>query len=73
MLPLVDAAETGRRLYTTCRINTVLALVGTAVGMFILFLLCRAGSFDTANAGNVLSFMLLWALPAVILSLGQNR
>jgi hypothetical protein len=41
--------------------------------MFILFLLCRAGSFDTANAGNVLSFMLLWALPAVILSLGQNR
>jgi hypothetical protein len=73
MLPLVDAAESGRRLYTTCRINTVLALVGTAVGMFILFLLCRAGSFDTANAGNVLSFMLLWALPAVILSLGQNR
>jgi hypothetical protein len=73
MLPLVDAAESGRRLYTTCRINTILALAGTAIGMFILFLLFRAGSFDTANAGNVLSFMILWALPAVILSLGQNR
>jgi hypothetical protein len=73
MLPLVDAAESGRRLYTTCRINTILALAGTAIGMFILFLLCRAGSFDTANAGNVLSFMILWALPVLILSLGQNR
>lgn len=73
MLPLVDAAESGRKLYTTCRINTILSLVGTALGMFIMFLLCRVGAFDTATAGNVLTFMLLWALPEVILSIGQNK
>ncbi len=73
MLPLAEAAEAGRKLYTTCRINTILSLLGGAVGMAIVFLLCRAGSFDTATAGNVLSFMLLWALPELILSIGQNR
>jgi hypothetical protein len=73
MMPMVEAAESGRKLYNTCRLNTILSLVGTCLGLFIMFLLCRAGSFDTATAGNVLTFMLLWALPAVILSIGQNR
>ncbi len=73
MLPLVEAAETGRRVYNTCRISTILSLTGTIIGMIIMFLLCRAGSFDTATAGNVLSFMLLWTLPVVILSIGQIR
>jgi hypothetical protein len=73
MLPMVEAAESGRKLYNTCRLNAILSLVGTGLGLFIMFLLCRAGSYDTATAGNVLSYMLLWALPPVILSIGQNR
>ncbi len=73
MGPMVDAAEAGRRLYSTCRIGTILSLVGTAIGMVTMFLLCRSGAFTTATAGNVLSYMLLWALPVVILALGQNR
>lgn len=73
MGPLVDAAESGRKLYSTCRIGTVLSLIGTAVGMVTMFLLCRAGAYDTANAGNVLSYMFLWALPVVFLAYGQSR
>ena len=73
MLPLVEAAETGRRVYTTCRISTILSLIGAVIGMVIMFLLCRAGTFDTANVGNVLSFMFLWTLPVIILSVGQIR
>lgn len=73
MLPLVEAAETGRKVYNTTRIGTIIDLIGSIVGMLIMFLLCRAGAFDTASAGNVLSFMFLWALPVAILSLGQNR
>ena len=73
MMPLVETAETGRRLYNTCRISTAISLVGTILGIFILFLLFRAGSYDTASAGNVLSYMLLWALPVVILAMGHNR
>ena len=41
--------------------------------MITMFLLFRAGSYDTATAGNVLMYMFLWALPVVILSFGQSR
>ena len=73
MMPLVETAEAGRRLYNTCRISTVISLVGTVLGIFILFLLFRTGSYDTVSAGNVLSYMLLWALPVVILAMGHSR
>lgn len=73
MMPLVDAAETGRRLHTAGRIGTIITLVGSLLGMLILFLLFRTGSYETASAGNILSYMMLWALPVIILSMGQSR
>ncbi len=73
MGPLVDAAESGRKLYGACRLGTFISLAGTVVGMITMFLLCRAGAFDTANAGNVLSYMCLWALPVLFLAYGQSR
>ncbi len=73
MGPMVDAAEAGRKLYSICRASTVISLVGSAAGLIVMFLLCRAGSYDTATAGNVLSYMLLWSLPVAILSIGQTR
>ena len=73
MGPMVDAAEAGRKLYGICRAGTALSLLSSAVGMLTLFLLFRAGSFDTASAGNALSYMLLWALPVVFLAVGQNH
>ena len=73
MLPVVETAEAAGKAYTTCRLSAILSLIGACIGLVIMFLLCRVGSFDTASAGNVLSFMVLWSLPSVILSLGQNR
>ena len=73
MLPLVEAAEAARKAYNASRISAILSLAGAGIGMVIMFLLCRVGAFDTASAGNVLSFMALWFLPALILSLGQSR
>ncbi|MCD8322089.1 MAG: hypothetical protein LUC89_04295 [Oscillospiraceae bacterium] len=73
MGPMVDAVEAGRRLYNTCRIGVILSLVGSITGLLILFLLFRVGSYDTATVGNVLSYMLLWAMPVAFLSLGQGR
>ena len=73
MMPLVDTAETGRRLHTACRISTIVSLAGTLLGLLILFLLFKTGAYDTATAGNVLSYMVLWALPVIILSIGQSR
>lgn len=73
MLPLVETAEAAGHAYNTCRRSAILSLIGACIGMVIMFLLCRVGSYDTASAGNVLSFMVLWCLPAIILSLGQSR
>lgn len=73
MMPLVEVAETGRRLHTACRISTIITLAGSLLGMLILFLLFRTGSYETASAGNILSYMILWALPVIILSMGQSR
>ena len=73
MLPMVDAAEAGRRLHSACRIGTLISLAGSLLGMLILFLLFRVGSYETVSAGNILAYMLLWALPVIILSIGQNR
>ena len=73
MGPMVDAAVSGRKLYNTCRVSTIISLTGTVIGLLTMFLLCRAGSYDTATAGNVLSYMVLWALPVMILSVGQSR
>ena len=73
MLPVVETAEAAGKAYNTCRLSAILSLIGACIGLVIMFLLCRVGSFDTASAGNVLSFMVLWSLPSVILSLGQNR
>lgn len=73
MGPMADAAVYGRKLYSSCRIGTIISLAGTVIGLLTMFLLCRAGSYETATAGNVLSYMLLWALPVMILSFGQTR
>ena len=73
MGPLVDAAEAGRKLYTASRAGAVISLLGTVIGMVTMFLLFRAGSYDTATAGNVLVYMFLWALPVAIIAFGQSR
>ena len=73
MLPLVETAEAGHRLYSGARLITVLSLIGSVIGMAIVFLLCRTEAFDTAGVRNVLSFMFLWALPAALLAYGRGK
>ena len=73
LMPMVEAIEAGRKLYSSVRLITVLSLLGTVIGMAILFPLCLTEAFSTASVGNVLSFMVLWALAAVILSNRQRK
>ena len=73
LMSAVDLSETGRRLHSACRISTFISLASSVLGMIILFLLFRAGSFAPASAGNLVLYMALWALPVVILSVGQSR
>lgn len=72
-LSAMDLSETGRRLHTACRISAAITLASSVLGMVILFLLFRAGAFAPAGAGNLTLYMALWALPVIILSVGQSR
>ncbi|MBQ9412943.1 MAG: hypothetical protein IJU29_07605 [Oscillospiraceae bacterium] len=58
--PLVDVAELSRRTYLATRISAAIALAGSVLGVVLCFILCWLGSFDSASAGNLLLFELLW-------------
>ena len=73
MGPLVETAERGRRLYNGIRIGTMIAAIGCVFGMLLMFLMCWTKSYDSATAGNVITFMLLWLLPTVVIVWGVQR
>jgi len=73
MVPLVEAADRGRKLYTGIRAGTLIAAVGSVFGLLMMFLLCWTGSFETASVGNMLLFMLLWLLPTLFIAWNLRR
>lgn len=73
MGPLVEAAERGRRLYSGVRAGSLIAAVGSVFGLVIMFFLCWAKAYDSATVSNVLTFMLLWLIPNVIIAWGLQR
>ena len=73
MGPLVDAADRGRRGRAAVRAATAISAAGSIFGLIIMFLLCWTGAFDSASAGNVITFMLLWLIPLAIVVFGLER
>lgn len=58
----VETAERGRKLYAGTIVSTVLSIAGSALGLFLLYLIGRSGG-DSLSAGRLLGYMLLWILP----------
>ncbi len=73
MQPLVDAAERGRRLYSAIRIGTLITAAGCVFGLLMMFLLSWSRNFDVTTTSNVITFMLLWLIPSVVITWGVNR
>ena len=73
MEPLVDAADRGRRLYSAIRIGTLITAVGCVFGLLMMFLMSWTGGFAANTAGNVITFMLLWLIPSVVITWGVSR
>ncbi|NLV86482.1 MAG: hypothetical protein GX025_04620 [Clostridiales bacterium] len=59
----------GRRLYLGSVLCAALSVFGTLAGMVLMLSLCWAGAFDSAGVANVLTFMLLWLSPVLVISL----
>lgn len=73
MEPLVDAAERGRRLYGAIRIGTLIAAAGCVFGLLMMVLMSWTKALDAATSANVITFMLLWLIPSVVITWGVNR
>lgn len=63
----------GRRLYVGTLLCAALSIVGTLVGIVLMLGLCWTGSFDSASCANITTFMLLWLVPVLVISLGLRR
>lgn len=73
MQPLVDAADRGRRLYSGIRAGTLITALGCVFGLLMMFLMCWTRTYDLSTASNVVTFMLLWLIPAAVIAWGVNR
>ena len=73
MTSLVELSERGRRLYTASCIGAGISAAGSVVGVLLTFGMSWSGAFENASAPNALVFMLLWLLPALLMSYGLQR
>ena len=73
LAPMVEAANGGRNIYRSARLLTAISILGASAGMILMFLLCWTGSFESASVANIMSFMLLWLVPALVIAGGLRR
>ncbi|NCB74621.1 MAG: hypothetical protein EOM51_07755 [Clostridia bacterium] len=63
----------GKTLYNGLLLCSVLSILGSFMGMLIMLAMCWTGVFDSASVGNAITFMLLWLVPVLMVSLGLRR
>ncbi|MGM9592347.1 MAG: hypothetical protein ACI3VK_06510 [Oscillospiraceae bacterium] len=67
--PLISLADHGRLLYGRIRLNVMLSVLSTVIGVVMMFILSLSGSLSVVTA---LTYLLGWLLLAVILSFTIN-
>lgn len=66
-------AERGRKLYYGSFVCAALSVLCGVVGMVLMLSLCWTGAFDSASCANVMTYMLLWLVPSIVISLGLRN
>lgn len=63
----------GRRLYISLRIIAALSVIGSVIGMALMLALCWNAAYASASCGNIITYMLLWLVPVLVISFGLRR
>lgn len=71
--PMISATDLGKKAYGAVKILTNLSLIGSVLGMACMFFLCVTDSFDAASVKNMMTFMLFWLAPVIVVSFGLSR
>lgn len=67
----VETAETGRKLYIACILNTVLSLFSSVLGLLFVFLMLKSGR--AIPCGKLLLYALFWLLPVFATAFWTGR
>ena len=65
--PLTDVADTGRSIFVVTRINTLISLASSLLGLLITFF--RLIASGNVNPGGTLLMMLFFAIPVLVLGI----
>ena len=68
LAPLAFAVTGARALRTTCRLGTVLHIVGGAIGLAIMVLLTLLGALEVLTPANMFLYQLVWMIPGFLLT-----
>ena len=64
----VELAACGRRLIRAVKRSLFLTVIGSILGLLIVFFALARSAFESASAGNVVLFMALWAMAVMLFS-----
>jgi hypothetical protein len=68
-----EAVVGGKLLRRTSLLSTIISIIGAALGLVIVFMLCWTGAIGAVSADNILLFMLCWTVPVLLISGMANK
>lgn len=68
LAPLAYGVTGARVLKNTCRMGTVLHIIGGAVGLAIMILLVVLGALELLTPANMFLYQLVWIIPALLIT-----
>lgn len=71
--PLSEAVIGAKRLYFATRINSVLSVLGSVIGVLLAFYLTAQMAFTSLSVLSLLVFLLMWLVPTLLISSWVNR
>lgn len=66
LAPIAYGVTGARALRTTCRLGTVLHIVGGSIGLAIMLLLTLLGALEVLTPANMFLYQLVWMIPAFL-------
>ena len=66
LAPVAYGVTGARALRTTCRLGTVLHIVGGAIGLGIMVLLTVLGALEVLTPANMFLYQLVWMIPSLL-------
>lgn len=66
--PFAEAVVGAKRLNTVTRINAVISVIGSIVGLLLAFYLTSQMAFGSLSVFNMLVFLLMWLVPILLIS-----